>query len=336
MSIREFYRSHLRDTPLGGAARGVIRTAFTAKHMVTQELPHQARRLSAKAAQGVSGAKQAMAAPLRAKFQLAGNIWYRGRYVGRYYAARVRPALPWLFRSRETSNFTYDLTERNRAHLASMLAVVLKRPIAEISGYIDELAQDEALKRRVIDRVTVLGRGVGLDPRVGFGRREGWYALVRALKPRVVIETGVEKGLGATVLCAALLRNKEEGHPGRYYGTDIDPGAGILWDEHYRSMGMILYGDSIASLETLEEEVDLFINDSDHSAEYEAREYRVILPKLSQDGVILADNAHVTDELYNFARENGREFLFFREEPADHWYLGAGIGLSFRQTGGES
>ena len=332
MSIREFYRSHLRDTPVGAAARGVIRTAFSARHLLMQELPRQARSLTARAAQGIVETKQAVSAPLRAKYQLAGNIWYRGRYVGRYYAARVRPALPWLFRSRETSNFTYDLTERNRAHLASMLAVVLKRPISEITGYIDELAHDEALKHRVIDRVTVLGRGVGLDPRVGFGRREGWYALVRALKPRVVIETGVEKGLGATVLCAALLRNKEEGHPGRYYGTDIDPGAGILWDEHYRSTGTILYGDSIESLQALKEEIDLFINDSDHSAEYEAREYRVILPKLSRDAVILADNAHVTDELYSFARDNDREFLFFREEPANHWYLGAGIGLSFKRT----
>ena len=332
MSIREFYRNHLRDTPVGTAARGVVRAAFSARHLLTRELPAQARSLSARAAQAIIETKQAIYAPLRAKYQLAGNIWYRGRYVGRYYATRVRPALSWLFRSRETSNFTYDLTERNRAHLASMLAVVLKRPVTEITGYIDELAHDEALKRRVIDRVTALGRGVGLDPRVGFGRREGWYALVRALKPRVVIETGVEKGLGATVLCAALLRNKEEGHPGRYYGTDIDSGAGILWDEHYRSTGTILYGDSIESLQALKEDIDLFINDSDHSAEYEAREYRVILPKLSRDAVILADNAHVTDELYTFARDNGREFLFFREEPANHWYLGAGIGLSFKQT----
>jgi predicted O-methyltransferase YrrM len=162
-----------------------------------------------------------------------------------------------------------------------------------------------------------------------FGRRVGWYALVRALKPRVVVETGIEKGLGAMVLCAALQRNAEQGHPGRYYGTDIDPSAGMLLCEPYSSIGKILYGDSIESLQALAPPIDLFINDSDHSAEYEAREYRTIAPKLSERAIIVGDNAHVTDELLKFSRENGRHFLFFREEPANHWYLGAGIGLSF-------
>jgi len=50
-------------------------------------------------------------------------------------------------------------------------------------------------------------------------------------------------------------------------------------------MGKILYGDSITSLKTLSEPIDLFINDSDHSAEYEAREYQVIEPLLSEDAL---------------------------------------------------
>jgi hypothetical protein len=95
-------------------------------------------------------------------------------------------------------------------------------------------------------------------------------------------------------------------------------------------MGTILYGDSIDSLTALDVTVDVFVNDSDHSAEYEGREYRVIASKLSERAVIIADNAHVTDELLKFSRETGRQFLFFREEPANHWYLGAGIGLSFK------
>jgi hypothetical protein len=32
-----------------------------------------------------------------------------------------------------------------------------------------------------------------------------------------------------------------------------------------------------------------------------------------------------------FALETNRQFLFFREEPAGHWYGGAGIGVAFRQ-----
>jgi hypothetical protein len=255
---------------------------------------------------------------------------YRGLYVIRYHWPRFRTGISWLLESRESSNFTYDLTARNEEHLAQLLACALRRPAEELAGYIRELRHDQALKDVVIGHVRLLGRQGGYDPTARFGRRVGWYAVVRALKPAVVIETGIEKGLGAAVLCAALLRNRQEGHHGHYYGTDIDRAAGMLLCEPYRSMGTILYGDSIDTLSALAVTVDVFVNDSDHSAEYEGREYRVIAPKLSDRAIIIADNAHVTDELLKFSRETGRQFLFFREEPADHWYLGAGIGLSFR------
>jgi hypothetical protein len=86
-----------------------------------------------------------------------------------------------------------------------------------------------------------------------FGRRLGWYAIVRATKPQVVVETGVERGHGALLLCAALLRNPDEGVPGRYFGTDINPKADCSLSGKYASIGKILYGDSIASLKALAE-----------------------------------------------------------------------------------
>jgi hypothetical protein len=162
-----------------------------------------------------------------------------------------------------------------------------------------------------------------------FGRRLGWYAVARAIKPRVIIETGVERGHGALLLCAALLRNEKEGFPGRYFGTDINPQAGWLLSDKYAAVGKILVGDSIASLHGISEPVDLFINDSDHSAEYEGREYEVIGPKLSHQAIVLGDNAHVTDKLAIFSRKTGRNFIMFHERPKDHWYPGAGIGISF-------
>ena len=67
--------------------------------------------------------------------------------------------------------------------------------------------------------------------------------------------------------------------------------------------------------------IGLFINDSDHSADYEYREYRIIEPLLGPDSVVPGDNAHAT--------ETGLNFLFFNEEPLNHWYPGAGIGIAF-------
>ena len=85
----------------------------------------------------------------------------------------------------------------------------------------------------------------------------------------------------------------------------------------------------LAVTDRLDSNIDLFINDSDHSAEYEEREYACVASKLSPQAVLLGDNAHVTDKLYQFAAATGRRFLFFSEKPANHWYPGAGIGAAW-------
>jgi predicted O-methyltransferase YrrM len=250
----------------------------------------------------------------------------------RYYRRPLFDLARWVFRSREVTNYTYDLTDDNKRYLAAMLAEATGCGQAEIEAYFREIETDDELRAHV---ARVLGRkrdaAAFADPVVRLGRRVGWYALVRATKPRVVIETGVDKGLGSCVLAAALRRNAAEGRPGRYYGTDINPSAGYLLAGPYAEHGRILYGDSITSLNAFAEPVDVFINDSDHSADYEADEYRTILPKLAPGAFIIGDNAHVTDRLLEFSLREGRSFLFFQEKPKDHWYPGAGIGLSFHR-----
>jgi hypothetical protein len=74
--------------------------------------------------------------------------------------------------------------------------------------------------------------------------------------------------------------------------------------------------------------VDLFIHDSDHTAEHEGREFAAIEDRLAPGGLVLSDNAHATDELAKFAERTGRRFLFFDERPDGHWYTGAGIGAA--------
>jgi predicted O-methyltransferase YrrM len=197
--------------------------------------------------------------------------------------------------------------------------------------YIKEIEEDRELRKHIQDVTAKSALSITADKTVRFGRRIGWYALTRALKPKTVIESGVDKGLGSCVLAAALKRNKEEGYEGQYYGTDINPEAGYLLSGDYANYGCILYGDSIESLRNFDGMIDLFINDSDHSADYEAEEYKTIANKLSEHAIILGDNSHYTDKLLEFSLRTGRHFVFFREEPRDHWYPGAGIGISFKR-----
>lgn len=253
----------------------------------------------------------------------------RLRVALRYYWPKCRLIGSWLRRSRETTNFTYQLDPMNRRYLASLIAHVTDQPYARIMGYMDELDWDVDLQDHIF-RTTLSSehRNVA-DAHALYGRRLGWYAFVRILKPKVIVETGVDKGLGSCVITAALARNAQEGQPGYYYGTDINPKAGYLLCGKYAQYGKILYGDSIKSLNKLDQPIDLFINDSDHSARYEAEEYVAVSDKLSSDAIILGDNSHCTDELFKFSIANGRHFLFFPEVPHKHWYPGGGIGISF-------
>lgn len=250
-----------------------------------------------------------------------------------YYGAQLRALYPLLRTTGETSNFTYDLTEKNLRNMAEMIAVATGKPASQIEGFIAEAIEDRKL-RNWFDQRMQSWNGPKTTPNLKspFGRRLGWYAVVRAIKPKVLVETGVDRGHGALLLCAALLRNTAEGQPGRYYGTDLRPEAGYLLAGDYASMGQLLVGDSIESLKKLPETIDLFINDSDHSADYEAEEYRIIAPKLSAHALVLGDNAHATDKLARFSRETDRHFVYFREEPKGHWYPGGGIGISFPKS----
>jgi len=244
-----------------------------------------------------------------------------------YYSSALRQIGRWSRMDTEDSNFYYRLTPLNRDQLAQLIAIIAGQPYARIVGYFDELETDQGLRRHIEQGIVTAE--YGSDIKVDFARRLGWYALVRCMRPKVVVETGVDHGVGSCVLTSALLRNAAEGFPGRYFGTEIRTEAGKLLSGKYASTGEILYGDSISSLRRLSDPIDLFINDSDHSSEYEYQEYLTVADKLSSNAIILGDNSHVTDKLSRFSRERNRKFIFFAEKPQDHWYPGAGIGISF-------
>jgi predicted O-methyltransferase YrrM len=253
---------------------------------------------------------------------------YRGKVAAGYLLAPLAPFVRWWFRSRETTNFTYHLEPYNRECMAAMIAHALAAPHARVLALMDEVEGDAQLREHVRSATRASARGAMADDELRLARRAGWYAIVRLQKPRVVVETGVDKGLGACVLAAALRRNAAEGAPGRYYGTDINPEAGYLLAPPYSEHGEILYGDSIESLRRLPGPIDLFINDSDHSFEYEAEEYRTVAGKLSAQALIIGDNAYGSPELLRFSLAQGRPFTLFTERPHQHWIPGCGLGLS--------
>jgi hypothetical protein len=254
------------------------------------------------------------------------RLYYASTYYNKYYLKIFK----WIFNSNEFTNFTYDLTSDNKLLLAQFISHITNAEINKVFEYINELENDNVLKSHIISYTQKSKFSKYADTNCFYGRRIGWYVFVRILKPKIIVETGVEKGMGSVVIASALKKNSEEGFEGRYYGTDIDLNAGYLFDGVYKNYGEILYGDSIESLQKFANNIDIFINDSDHSIEYERKEYQTIQNKISENSFILSDNAHCSPELSFFSQRTNRDYIFFKEEPLDHWYPGGGIGVSWK------
>ncbi len=243
---------------------------------------------------------------------------------------QLRLAVRWVFTSKEYYNWTYDLTDLNKAYLASYIAVVSGHEQSLIEGYIRELENDQALRALLIERTLASPDRHSCDVEPRYGKRLGWYALVRATKPRIIVETGVDRGLGTAVMAAALMQNEKEGHPGVVYATDIAADCGHLLAGPYKKYCKIIIGDSIESIKKLTQPTDIFLHDSCHEPEYEWSEFMAIEPRLHPGSLVLSDNSLLTPKLLEFSRRIGRSFLYYQDQPKDHWWPGDGIGTAFK------
>ena len=245
--------------------------------------------------------------------------------VGRQFLLAVK----WAFTSKEYYNHSYHLTPLNKQYLASFIALVSGHEVTQIERFIAELDTNTELRGVLIRRNNESRDRHNTDNEPRYGRRLGWYALLRATKPRIVVETGIDRGLGTVVMAAALKRNADEGFPGVLYATDIVPDCGHLLVEPYKGFCRELIGDSVESLQKLNESVDIFLHDSNHEANYEWAEFLAIEPQLHRNSIVLSDNSRETSKLREFAARTNRSFLYFQDEPKDHWWPGDGIGCAF-------
>ncbi len=248
----------------------------------------------------------------------------RTMIVARYNAHVVRRSIDWLVHNRETTNFTYDLDPLNRDQLSWFVSAVSGAAIGQVRAWVRELEDDDRLFSHLTRRLSSnpLWRISAKEPH--WARRFGWYALVRAVQPDHVIETGTQLGLGSCAIAAALIRN---GH-GRLTTIDIDPEAGYLIGDPWASVVDRVTGDSVEVLAGLTD-VDMFLHDSLHTYDYETKELSAVEPNLGVDAIVLSDNAHQSSALSDWAEQTGRNYLFFSEQPRDHWWRGDGIGAAW-------
>src|SRR5581483_8264505 len=125
----------------------------------------------------------------------------RLRWIAKARAVRAAQAplsrnLAFVLADPEPANFTYEL--ENEAEMATWVAAVAGATLETARRSVEEARRDEELARRL--REATADHPLWSKRSPPFGKRLAWYALVRLLEAELVIETGVDDGLGALVL----------------------------------------------------------------------------------------------------------------------------------------
>jgi hypothetical protein len=223
----------------------------------------------------------------------------------------------------------------NREELAAFVGDAFDTAPGEVERYFRETEDDPELNERLEER---LKQRKDRKRTPFFGRRLGWYAIARVLKPKVIVETGIHDGLGSVLLLRALGRNGAEGTPGQLISVDINPQSGWLVADRLRAKWQPVFGSTFDVLDDAVRglEVGMIVHDSQHTYECELFEFSTAVARAAPTVALVSDNAHATSALRDVCDDLGIEYRFFREQPTGHFYPGAGIGLGVFQRAGRS
>ncbi|MBA3495663.1 MAG: class I SAM-dependent methyltransferase [Gemmatimonadales bacterium] len=159
---------------------------------------------------------------------------------------------------------------------------------------------------------------------------EALYLVVRAARPRVVIETGVLYGAASAHILAALARNGE----GELFSIDLphqpeELPHDFLVPHELRERWTLIVGDSRRELPTLVDRlgaIDMFHHDSLHTFEHMTWEFETVFPRLNPDGVLSSHDVRIAHSVREIFRRNA--FQVFCERQGLRWSTYHNSGLA--------
>ena len=148
------------------------------------------------------------------------------------------------------------------------------------------------------------------------------FQLVRTLKPRVVVETGVANGASSTFILWAM----EANGVGALYSIDwsesgelsfVPQGKEIGWmvPDELRKRWHLEIGRSEEKLDPLLKQIgtiDIFLHDSDHSYETMMYEYKAAWPYLARNGLLLSDDAKMNIAFAEFTEDTESPAMVYK------------------------
>jgi methyltransferase family protein len=242
------------------------------------------------------------------------------------YPVRAQPltALSFVLLDPEVETFTYEI--ENEPALAAFLARTLGADEDEVGAYIDEAKSDPELTTELTRRVRWRW---DTKARLPLGRRLGWYAITRLTRPRTIVETGIQAGLGSLTILRALERNAEEGAPGDLISVDLLRSSGWLVPVKLRQFWTPVYGSTFDLLDRILEgrSVDVLIQDLGAGYEAEMNDYETVSRHAAERLVIVGTNAHLTKALRDFAAERSSDYEEWADLPHRHVFPGTMAGI---------
>jgi predicted O-methyltransferase YrrM len=226
--------------------------------------------------------------------------------------------MKWLFQNtRERIRFAW----RNPAYVAKallgeftladerFLAAATGVPARSIRRYLDEPARTPSFIGHLRTQESAF-RNAGVAGADLFAKKVLLqYATIRALRPELVVETGVASGVSSAYVLLAL-RNNQRGtlHSIEIGDTSYLPRGktpGWIVPSELRDRWEIHLGDSRTLLPELFERlgtVDVFIHDSLHTYEQMRFEFERAYPHIRPGGLLLADDASWNPAFPEFAQ----------------------------------
>ena len=243
----------------------------------------------------------------------------------------------------------------------------------ELIGYYKELLDDKKLLDGINECIEntvdnfgftkgLFGKGI-VDSIDWFAyQRVLLYVLVRYLKPKHVLETGVYYGGNTVFLLAAAhqnnfgtvhsidlpdskiraLRNESNNHKNlarhtlvgesELYDETLSPG--FIIPEYLKDRWNFIGGNSVEVIPTLDYHFDFYIHDSDHSFDFLNREISAAMGKMNKSAIMIVDDLNWSNSFFKFcvewelypllATDNGKDSLMVRTGivKLDHPYNG--------------
>ncbi len=227
----------------------------------------------------------------------------------------------------EPKEFVVQLTGETSREVSKYIKEINEKE--EFNDYIWERYND--FEKQLTDENKIIGAG-GVSKEMGIIL----YALVRILKPDVVLETGVASGISSAYILSALEENKK----GKLISIDLpyqedkqrflnyiqagvktfipkEEKPGWLIPEDLKKKWQLVLGRSSEKLPIILKElprIDIFIHDSEHSYENMIWEFQTVWPRLRKDGLLISHDVKRNRAFDDFSEEikgKGREY---REE----------------------